>query len=392
MLHGYADEGFGGVADALRAGLDRAGGVGLACCVHHRGRVVVDMWGGVADPATGRRYTSDTLQILHTATTGALVACAGLLVERGELDLDAPVAAYWPEFASHGKEGISLRCVLSHQAGLAALDASLAPSDVLAVEPVIDAIARQAPRWPPGTAHGYHAVTAGWLVGEVIRRRTGRTVGAFFADEIARPLGLEFWIGLPGSYEWRVAPLLGAPRRAPAASLSDGGGRSHWDARRTGVATVAEPLTWATATLDGALTDHTVLNSRALHATEVPALNGIATARSLSKMYAAFVDGGTARLLSRRTVELFNREAVDGLDLVLGGRTRFGLGFSLATPDWPLLGRASFGSIGIGNAVGFADGAYEVGFGFVSNRAGNGGRPDDRTASLIEATRRCLAA
>jgi CubicO group peptidase (beta-lactamase class C family) len=360
-LHGDVDDGFGPLADALAAGLDGAEH-GLACCVHVAGRVVADVWGGTADRVAGRGFGSDTIAVLHTATTGAVAVCAALMVERHGVVLDAPVADYWPAFAQRGKGAVTVRHVLAHRVGLAAPDAAATDAGVLAVEPPIDALAAQPLVWSPNAGHGYDAVTFGRLVGELVRRRTGRTLGAFFASEVAEPLGLELWLGLPGSHEWRVAPLV-APEPAVPVGVAAG----------------------------GALGDHARLNSRALHATEAAGVNGTGTARSLSAMYAATVgalDGGA--LLMDSTVRLLAEASSDGTDRVLGRRTRFGLGFSLPTPDWPLLGDASFGSIGIGNALGFADRARAVGFGYVTNQLGTDTRPAVAMSSAVAALRRCL--
>lgn len=375
LVDGHVEDGWGAVADAVRAALARHEDLGMACCVSVAGRVVLDMWGGTADPVTSQAYTGETLQLLHTATTAAVAVCGAILVDRGELDLDAPVAAYWPEFAAAGKEHIPVQWLFTHQAGLAGLDDALSPDDILGVAPATDALARQRPRWAPGTAQGYNPVTFGWLVGELVRRCTGHTIGAFFANEVATAHGLEFWIGLPGSLEWRVAPLL---------SVASGGGNgSHrsghgWDALGAG------------ALVDGG-GDNSPLNSRAFRATEVPGVNGIATARALSGMYAAAIGSlpGT-RLLSSRAVELVAQEAVDGFDTVLRRRTRFGLGFSLPTEDHPLLGPASFGCMGIGNAVGCADVDGQVAVGYVTNRLAMVPATPVGGDEVLAAVRECL--
>ena len=170
------------------------------------GEKVVDIWGGVADVKTGAPYTDDSLQLVFSTTKGATAACANLLAQRGELDIDAPVAKYWPEFAQAGKENIPVRWLLCHKAGLPTVDAKLTADEVFAWDPIIHALEVQEPYWEPGTAHGYHAITYGYLVGEVVRRISGKSLGTFWHDEIAEPLDLEFWIGLPAG--------AGAPRRA----------------------------------------------------------------------------------------------------------------------------------------------------------------------------------
>ena len=209
VIEGQVEPGFEAVRDAFAHNFEVGREVGSAFCLHVGGRKVVDLYGGTFDRQGDRPYDQDTLQLVFSSTKGATAACANLLAQRGELDLSAPVSSYWPEFAQAGKGEIPVLLLLSHQAGLPALDATLSPGEVQAWDPVVAALAEQAPFWEPGTAHGYHAVTYGWLVGEVVRRVTGRTIGTYFAEEIARPLGLEFWIGLPEELEERVSPILG---------------------------------------------------------------------------------------------------------------------------------------------------------------------------------------
>jgi CubicO group peptidase (beta-lactamase class C family) len=203
-VQGRVDEGWGAVADAFRANFERRFELGAACCVYADGRPVVDLWGGAWD--------RDTLALVFSTTKGVTALCAHMLVERGALDVDAPVAAYWPEFASAGKDGVPVRWLLSHQAGLPFVDAALTLDDACAWEPVIRALEAQRPLWEPGTRHAYHPVTYGFLVGEVIRRAAGMTIGQFLSEEIVRPLALDAWIGLPEEAEHRVARLELMPR------------------------------------------------------------------------------------------------------------------------------------------------------------------------------------
>ena len=174
------------------------------------GRPVVDLWGGLADRESSRPWADDTIVLVFSSTKGVTATAANLLVERGDLDLDAPVAQYWPEFAAAGKDAVPVRYLLSHRVGLPVVDGEFTIGDVLAWDPVVDALASQSPRWEPGTAHGYHMRTYGWLVGELVRRVSGRTIGRFVADEVAAPLGVDFWIGLPEEQEPRSATLVPA--------------------------------------------------------------------------------------------------------------------------------------------------------------------------------------
>jgi CubicO group peptidase (beta-lactamase class C family) len=196
-IDGSFEHGFGAIAGAFERNFAERGEVGAAVCVYLGGRPVVDLWAGLADREAGRAWQRDTMVVTNSATKGITATVAHVLVERGLLDLDAPVAAYWPEFAANGKQDVSVRWVLSHRAGIPTLDEAPSVADMVAWAPVVAAVARQKPLWEPGTAHGYHAQTFGWLVGEIARRITGKTVGRLYADEIAARFGIDFWIGLP---------------------------------------------------------------------------------------------------------------------------------------------------------------------------------------------------
>lgn len=364
------------VRDAFAANFAAHGEVGAACCVYHRGRPVVDIWGGAADPAGGRAWTRDTTTLVFSATKGLTAACVLRLVERGLLDLAAPVAAYWPEFAAAGKGAIPVAWVLSHRAGVPVVDASLTLDEVLAWEPVIAAIAAQPPVWEPGTRHGYHFRTYGWILGEVVRRVTGKTPGRFFADEIAGPLGVDFWIGLPAHEEARVARLL------PPPPLADP------DARM-----LLERMTGPDTLLGRAMTGPSNLfhyddmwNRRALHAAEMPSSNGIGTGRALARIYAALagaVDG--VRVLAPATVAAACQVRSEGPDAVLVLPTRFGAGFMLPPALSPAAGPAAFGHPGAGGSLGFADPDAGIGFGYVMNQMQLGVTGDPRAARLVEA-------
>src|SRR5215510_6455562 len=206
-VSGAVSHRFEGVREAFARNFAEHGEVGAAFSLVHEGRTVVDLWAGVADAATGDPYVEDSLQLVFSTTKGATAICANLLAQRGELDVDAPVAEYWPEFGQAGKGDVPVRWLMGHRAGLPYVNAPIELDACLAWDPAVEALAAMEPLWEPGTAHGYHAVTYGWLVGEVVRRISGRSLGRFFADEVAGPLGLEFWIGLPDDQQPRVAPL-----------------------------------------------------------------------------------------------------------------------------------------------------------------------------------------
>ncbi|HEY2947649.1 MAG TPA: serine hydrolase domain-containing protein, partial [Micromonosporaceae bacterium] len=214
-IEGFCEPRFARVREEFERNFAERGEVGASVCVTLDGEPVVDLWGGQADPAAGRAWDRDTIGHVWSATKGATALCAHMLASRGQLDLNAPVARYWPEFAKNGKESVLVRHLLNHQAGLPAVRDPLPAGCFYDWSLMVDALAREEPFWRPGTRNGYHALTFGYLVGEVIRRVDGRTVGAFFRDEVAGPLGLDFWIGLPPKQEGRVAPTIPAAPPGP---------------------------------------------------------------------------------------------------------------------------------------------------------------------------------
>lgn len=381
-IHGRTDARFESVERAFRENFADGGDLGAACCVYSRGEPVVDLWGGLADSENREAWRDDTLVPVFSVSKGAVAICVNLLAERGLLDLDAPIARHWPDFAQSGKGDITVRTVLAHRAGLPVVEADLTRTEVFAWAPVIASIEKQTPLWEPGTAHGYHARTFGWILGEVVRRVTGRTIGAYFADEIARPLGLSFHIGLPELLEPQVATLYPPPAPTDPAEIEI-------RERFMGAGTLLGRV------LDGPgdLAYGPVWNSRELHAAEIPSSNGIGDARSLARMYAATigeVDG--TRLLSPETVEAARRPASEGPDRVIHLETRFGLGFMLP-PTLGLDCRPScFGHPGAGGSLAFADPEADFTFGYVANQMRLGMTGDDRTRNLIRATYASLEA
>src|SRR5258706_2153735 len=215
QLGGSVETGFEPVQEAFASNFEQHGEVGAACCVYLHGKRVVDLGAGPPTPQGSDPYTADTLQMVWSTTKGVVAIAAHMLAQEGKLDFDAPVAEYWPEFAKQGKAKIPVRWLFSHQAGLAAIDRPLGLDDVLAWTPVVEALEAQQPLWEPGTAHGYHTFTYGWLAGEVIRRVAGKTVGAYVNERIAKPLNAEFWIGLPEAQNKRDAPFISTPPPAP---------------------------------------------------------------------------------------------------------------------------------------------------------------------------------
>ncbi|MCD7439445.1 beta-lactamase family protein [Streptomyces lincolnensis] len=387
-IDGEVAAGFEPVREAFAANFSEHGDIGAAVCVYQYGKPVVDLWGGVADPTTGRPWTRDTLQLVYSATKGATATAAHLLAERGALNLDAPVAKYWPEFAANGKANIPVRWLLSHQAGLITLDQPVPLNEALTWHPMTAALAAQRPQWTPGTAHGYHGRTWGWLVGEVIRRVSGQTPGRFFADEIAAPLGLDFFIGLPARERARVSRMM---YQRPAVDLTTVPAESVPEDLREQVAAWRDPTSFsnrAYVVTDPAEID---FDSPEVQAAELPASNGIGTARALARMYAALigeVDG--VRLLAPETLASATKEQAGGKDQVMLIPSRFSSGYTLPTETNPMIGPNSFGHTGRGGSLGFADPEHGIAFGYAMNNI-IGGSDDVRALSLVDAVRRSLA-
>jgi CubicO group peptidase (beta-lactamase class C family) len=389
-IQGSVEPGFEGVADAFERNFTEHGEVGAAASVYVGGKQVVDLWGGTADVATGASYTEDSLQLVFSTTKGATAACANLLAQRGDLDIDAPVAEYWPEFKAAGKGDIPVRWLLCHKAGLPYVDATLTLEEALAWEPVIRALEAQEPIWEPGTAHGYHATTYGWLVGEVVKRISGKSLGTFWQDEFAVPLGLEFWIGLPDEQQHRVAPLiqggfLGAddpdapPRDPEMQKLID---QFIGPDSLLGKALGAPSFVLGQA--EGGF------NNPAVRAAEIPAANGVTNARSLARFYAGLtgtVEGGPAQpILDADQVAKASELQTSGPDKCLMFETTFGLGFFVASLFAPYGGPKSFGHTGAGGSVGFTDPENGIGFGYTMNKMAMGLNGDPRSGGLIQAT------
>lgn len=376
---GRVAPGFEAVSRAFEDNFERHAEVGAACAVYHDGNLVVDLRGGLTTPGGPRSYGADTLQMVMSSTKGVVAVAAHILAQEGKLDFDAPVVRYWPEFAAEGKSEMPVRWLFSHRAGLAAIDRPLTIEDVYAWTPIVDALAAQKPLWEPNTAHGYHVGTYGWLAGEIVRRVAGMPVGQFVAERIARPLGLDLWIGLPETMEERVAPMLAPPPPAPGTPID------------IFTARLLDPSTLLHRAFVNPPLPAPVFNERAFHAAEIPAANGIANARSLARMYAACIgEVEGVRLLEPSTLEAATAVQSAGEDLVLGYETRYATGFQLSFPFRPMAGEGSFGHYGMGGSVGFADPSRGIAFAYVMNQMLPSGGVDPRTRSLIEALLGCL--
>lgn len=368
---GFVADGFEAVRSAFEENFAERGEVGAAVAARLHGEPVVDLWGGMADQASGRPWDEDTLCLFFSATKGLSATCVHMLVERGEVDLDAPVARYWPEFGAGGKESITVEWLLSHRAGLARIDGDLTYEQSLAWDPVIDALAAQEPNWEPDSAHGYHMRSFGWLVGELVRRVDGRTIGHFMRDEIAEPLGLDLWIGLPAELEDRVATLI--PPDKGFEELID----SLPDDMLLGAVTTGP---------SGHFHYDEMWNTRAVHACELPSSNGIGTARSLAKFYSALmgdIDG--AHLLGADAVTRAATVRSEGPDRVVMVDTRFGLGFMLGNSIGASCPPSAFGHPGAGGSLAFADPHSGLSFAYVMNDLRFDLSGDPRSDSLLAA-------
>lgn len=377
-IHGVCDSRLQGVRDAFAENFAQGGEVGATVAATIDGKLVVDLWAGHADAARTRPWTRDTIVDVASSTKGLTTICAHRLVDAGLLDLEAPVARYWPEFAQAGKATIPVHFLLSHRAGLPAIDEPLPTEALYDWNRMTGALAAQKPWWEPGTRHGYHIFTFGYLVGEVVRRITGKSVGTYFREEVAEPLGLDCHIGLAAEHDARVAEFIAAPPPPPgqpnvlAALLKQAGPMVE-------KAHLNPPWTFADR------------NTRAWRAAEIPAGNAHTTARALARVYGALACGGEVdgvRVLNPASIERARTVQDTGPDAVLFGLpTRFGLGFSLPSNGvgFGAASTSAFGCPGGGGSIGFADPEARVGFGYVMNQAQDAMPPDPRALRVIDA-------
>lgn len=376
IVEGTFDPAFKSVAEAFEENFETRGEVGASLCLNVEGKTVVDMWGGIAATATKAPWTSDTIVPVFSCTKAATALCAHVLVDRGLLDLDAPVARYWPEFAAAGKETISIRMLLNHSAGLPALKSKVAPDGFTNFEQTAAQLATETPFWEPGTKGGYHMITFGWLVGEVVRRVSGKSLGQFFRDEIAGPLDLDFWIGLPQSEESRLAPSIPF---APAAGTPP----SEFVKRLMSDPTSIQFLSFMNS---GGFD----INKRAYRAAEIGGAGGIANARGLAGLFAPLALGDG--YLSRARIDAMRKPSMENeVDETLLIPTRFGEGFMLSMPNpgQPVgasvrLGDGAFGHVGMGGSIGFADPEARLAMGYAMNKMGGGILLNERGQSLVD--------
>ena len=394
-VSGFYDPQFERVAEEFVRNFQERDEVGASVCIKLEGETVVDLWGGIARPDTQTPWVEDTISLIWSATKGATALCAHILASRGLLDLDAPVTTYWPEFGQAGKEMIPVKMLLNHQSGLAALSEPLRPGAFYDWELMIKLLEKQAPFWTPGSMHGYHGFIFGWLVGEVVRRVSGKSLGTFFREEVAEPLGLDFWIGLPEELEDRVAVMIPAPPPDPNGPVS------------AMFAAMVDPTSLQTLLMFNS-GGHMVpgpggafgFNLQAAHAAEIGAAGGISNARGLAGMYAPLANGGSLNgvdLVSKDTLaRMAAVSSASGLDASILAPTRFSLGYVKSVDnrsepgctenDSLIISEEAFGHSGFGGAMGFAEPTARMSFGYVMNRMGDGLGLNSRGQSLVDAT------
>ncbi|HJU12324.1 MAG TPA: serine hydrolase domain-containing protein, partial [Candidatus Binataceae bacterium] len=377
-IEGTCDPRFEQVREAFAENFDQRGEVGAAVAVTIDGRPVIDLWGGYADQARTRHWNRDTIVNVYSATKGFAATCINRLADKGHIDLDAPVARYWPEFAQADKGGLPVRFILSHRAGLPAIRNPLEKDALLKWNVMTAALAKEQPWWDPGTKHGYHALTMGYLLGEIVRRVTGKTIGSYCREEISRPLGLDFHIGLEAGDDERCAEIIAAPPPPPGQPNPLAGND---DPESITMKAINNPR--------GALRVSTI-NSRAWRAAEIPAANGHTNARSMARFYGALACGGEldgVRVMSAAQIKRCYEEQSYGPDAVMYGLpSRFGLGYRLSHPKARYGPNPHvFGHTGAGGSLGFADPDARVGFGYTMNQMGSHVFLDPRVAVLLDA-------
>jgi CubicO group peptidase (beta-lactamase class C family) len=379
-IEGHVSAGFETVREAFAENFARRHELGGACCVYHRGEKVVDLWGGVRNKVTGEPWQKDTMVIVYSTTKGLAAMTLALAHSRGWLDYEERVCTYWPEFAQQGKETITVRQLLAHQAGLFALDEPLDKGLVADLDRLAAILARQKPAWEPGTRQAYHAITLGFYESELLRRvdPRHRSLGQFFQDEIAAPLGLDFYIRLPESVPNSrlatiaspslVARLLGFPLRFTLAAVN-----RHSNIHR---ALIGSELPH----------DEQRIYARNL---EVPSGGGVGTARAIAQAYSVFATGGRDLQLRPETLQALSAPATPATrgfyDECMMSEVRFSLGFMKPSAVWPFGSESSFGAPGAGGSLGFADPEAGIGYAYVTSQMGTALTGDPRDLALRNA-------
>lgn len=384
-IHGFTEPGFEAVGDAFAAAFDGKPHMGAALAIRHHGRPVVDLWAG-STGVDGEPWQEDTLSVIFSCTKGLVSILAATLVQEGRLDYEALVSDYWPEFAAAGKERVRVKDLLAHRSGLSAPRVALTPDDILDWDTVVSRLAAQEPLWEPGDGYAYHAITHGWLIGEVIRRITGRSVGQYFHNTIAGRFGLDAWIGLPTEQQYRVATMLVGPSLRQLSVQQAA-------AREPGVVDWAEQAMILGGALPHELVgDGTGWNDPRVREAEIPGAGGIATARALATIWSAtFTPTDGVRLLSDETIAEATILQSSGAPVwnVPGPWPSWGMGFQLGSGARPYITPQGFGHDGAGGQVAFADPGVGIGFAFLTNQMEGIG--DVRGTAIVDALSGVLA-
>lgn len=395
-IHGSVAPGFAAVKSEFEKNFSERGELGAACAIYHRGQKVVDLWGGIRDEATQALWQEDTLVLVFSTTKGISALTVALAHSRGLLDYEEKVSTYWPEFAQNGKENITVRQLLAHQAGLCAIDEPLTLETLADLDAMADIIAKQKPAWEPGAYSGYHCWSLGWYQNELIRRvdPQHRSLGQFFQEEIAQPLGVEFYIGLLNSVpDERVATIKGFDNPLQVLRHADKMPLkfllSFFNPNSLTVRAMGNPQV---------LYKHDNMNRREVRSVEVPSGNGIGQVRALAKIYSEFATGGDQLNLKQETLDALCAPPVPpsqgNRDLVHKAKVAYslGLGKPAANVDYAPFGRSgkAFGFPGAGGSFAFADPDAQVGFAYAMNKVGGYMWDDPREKSLRDAFYRCL--
>lgn len=380
-IDGKFDPEFSLVADAFAQNFELRNEVGASICVYRQGECVVDMWGGVADQATGKPWTEDTVSIVFSCTKAMTALSAHLLVDRGELNLHAPVGDYWPEYACNGKEKTTVGMFLNHTSGMASLRDPVKKGGMLDWDYITGEIAQTAPWWEPGTRNGYHMITFGWTVGELVRRVSGKSLGTFFRDELCDKLGADFWIGLPEELESRVAPMINF---VP-------GPNDPLNAFTTKVVSDPESLQHKALLNMGGLD----FNSREAHAAEIGGGGGISNARGMATLFTSLSPGAGHDMFSEDRKTAMGKVSTATMeDATLLIPSRFGQGFMTSMDNRALpgghdmsliIGQNAFGHVGMGGSVVFFDPDCDLVFAYSMNKMGGGILLNARGQSLVDA-------
>ncbi len=380
-ISGFAKPEFEAVREAFVENFELRNELGAACCIYHRGEKVVDLWGGIRNEATGEPWEEDTMVLVWSTTKGLSALAMALAHSHGLFDYDEPVSKYWPEFAQHGKENITVRQLFAHQSGLVAFD-ELGDKEVVAdLNRLAVVLAKQKPAWEPGTRHGYHALTLGFYQSELLRHvdPKGRSLGQYFQDEIATPLGLDFYIRLPEDIPNSRLAVLSAPKFGLSAMRT---------APVRFILAAINPRSMARRALVGT---EFCLDENRIYARnyEVPSGGGVGTARAIAHAYGVFAAGGKELGIREDTLEKLKAPPVvpsKGFrDVALKTDTCYSLGFSRSLPKDPFGSPSAYGMPGTGGSFGFADPKYELGYGYVLNGFGTSFPTDPRSDALVAA-------